>query len=145
MKVLFVCPWLPWPPDDGGRIRTYQLLRSLSGRAEVHLGAVLDGSRSEEAVEALAPHCASVRAFERGRPAAVERWTRTKLERWFHSPALRLLLASHVPTLAVRPGRPQQLGRPRWRRAFSRPELSQGHVYRSDAASVIRPPIAHLD
>ena len=27
MKVLFVCPFVPWPLVNGGKIRTYHLLR----------------------------------------------------------------------------------------------------------------------
>ena len=45
MKVLFLCPFVPWPLETGGKIRTYHLLREASRNADVHLR----GYREEEA------------------------------------------------------------------------------------------------
>ncbi len=88
LKCLFVTPSVPFPPDTGGRVRTYHLLRELHGRAEVHLRAVHESPAAAAAIAELAPHCASVRGFERARAGTWRRATRAKLERWFFSPAL---------------------------------------------------------
>ena len=40
MKVLFVGPVVPWPPDSGGRLRTFHLLRELGRTQELHLRCV---------------------------------------------------------------------------------------------------------
>lgn len=37
MNILFVTNSVPWPPTDGVRIKTYNLLRQLSGRHRLHL------------------------------------------------------------------------------------------------------------
>ena len=39
MKLLFLSPWFPYPPDNGSRIRVYNLLRSLARKYEVTLAA----------------------------------------------------------------------------------------------------------
>jgi glycosyltransferase involved in cell wall biosynthesis len=85
LKVLFVCPFVPWPLEDGGKIRTYQLIRAASSQVEIHLRMIREPSSGTEAVAALEPWCASVRLCERTRPGRVQRWRLPKLERWFHS------------------------------------------------------------
>lgn len=97
MKVLFVCPFVPWPLENGGKIRTYHLLRQASAQAEIHLRAIQEPEPIEDAREALAPWCRTLGFFERSRPGSLERWKLPKLERWFHS---RALLASVRDDLA---------------------------------------------
>src|SRR5215813_10227640 len=46
MNILFLSPWLPWPPYDGGRIRILETLRYLSRRHSVTL--VTSVGRAEE-------------------------------------------------------------------------------------------------
>ncbi len=85
MKVLFVCPFVPWPLVNGGKIRTYHLIREASAHAEIHLRVIREHDGNQGAEAALAPWCASLRFFERSRPGRIERWKLPKLERWFHS------------------------------------------------------------
>jgi glycosyltransferase involved in cell wall biosynthesis len=88
VKVLFVCPFVPWPLDSGGKIRTFHLLKEASQHAEVHLRVIQEREPVPDAREALAPHAASVELFERARPGPLARWSQPKLERWSHAPAL---------------------------------------------------------
>lgn len=88
MKVLFVCPFVPWPLENGGKIRTYHLLRQASAQAEIHLRVIEEPEPTPGARQALAPLCRSLAFFERSRPGRLERWKLPKLERWFHSRAL---------------------------------------------------------
>lgn len=88
MKVLFVCPFVPWPLESGGKIRTYHLLRQASRQAEIHLRIVREPEQAADAEEALRPWCRSLVLHERGRSDVWRRWMRPKLERWFHSPDL---------------------------------------------------------
>jgi len=97
MKVLFVCPFVPWPLVNGGKIRTYHLLRTASSEAEIHLRVIEEPEPAAGAEEALRPWCASLAFFPRSRPGVVARWKLPKLERWFHS---RALLASVQADLA---------------------------------------------
>ncbi|MFT4709751.1 MAG: glycosyltransferase involved in cell wall biosynthesis [Bacteroidia bacterium] len=86
--MLFLCPWLPWPLNSGGKIRTFNLIQSAGQWADIHLRAVLEPDQGQEDVDALAPHVTSLKAFPRERPGAMMRFTRSKMERWFHSPKL---------------------------------------------------------
>jgi len=89
VKVLFVCPWIPWPLTNGGKIRTFHLVREAARRAEVHLRLVREPDTDPDAVDELSRICASVKLFDRTPPDAWMRWSRAKLERWFHSVPLR--------------------------------------------------------
>src|SRR5690606_38093751 len=54
MRLLVLSPFLPFPPDDGGRIRVYQIATGLAARHEVELLAPAPpGGATEEAARAL--------------------------------------------------------------------------------------------
>ncbi len=58
MRVAVFTPYLPYPPDTGGKIRSYYLLRALTARFDVDLYTVYHGKGpSEEHVRALREHC----------------------------------------------------------------------------------------
>lgn len=88
MEVLFVSPWLPWPLNSGGKLRTFNLIRSVAPWARVHLRAVLEPDQGQSDVDALAPYCASLKAYPREAARPLMRLTHSKMERWFHSPEL---------------------------------------------------------
>lgn len=88
MEVLFLCPWLPWPLNSGGKLRTFNLIRAVTPWARVHLRAVLEPDQGQADVDALAPYCASLKAYPREAAGPLMRLTHSKMERWFHSPAL---------------------------------------------------------
>ncbi len=96
MKVLFVCPFFPWPLNSGGKIRTFHLIRALSRTHEIHLRALVEPGVGREGQRLLANSCADIKLFERSPPGPVMRWSRPKLERWFHSPSLREALAQDL-------------------------------------------------
>ena len=94
MRVAFVTPYLPYPPDTGGKTRSYHLLRALAKRAEVDLFTVLHGPEPEaSAREAMLKLCHRVTVYP-----LVKSWrTRDRLRRslatlprsvdYFHTPA----------------------------------------------------------
>lgn len=91
MKVLVVGPFVPWPLDSGGRIRTFHLARAAS-RAGVELeGWFVGDDRDPRALERELERAGgfAVRVFDRTRVGAFERFTRAKYERWFASDHLR--------------------------------------------------------
>jgi len=47
MKVLVIDEWLPWPLENGKKIRTYNLLSRLTSEHEIHLIAYTDDSPNE--------------------------------------------------------------------------------------------------
>ncbi len=85
MRVLFVCPFVPWPLVNGGKIRTYNLIRAVAAHAEVHVRVLHEPDEAADTRDALAPICASLEFFDRTLPSAAKRLFAPKLERWFHS------------------------------------------------------------
>lgn len=58
--ILFLAHRLPWPPDRGDKIRSYNILRYLCARARVHLLAFAEDVQEIAAADELRPHVASV-------------------------------------------------------------------------------------
>ncbi len=88
MKVLFVCPFVPWPLSSGGKVRTFNLIREASAHAELHVRVLREPQTTSGAEEALAPYCKTLAFFDRTPPSRSDRILRPKLERWFHSDPL---------------------------------------------------------
>ncbi len=97
-RVLVVCPFVPWPLDSGGRIRTFHLVREArrQGLADVELWCVADDRPAPQLEERLARDLGAVRIFPRSASGAWQRLSRAKVERWFHSAALERALAERL-------------------------------------------------
>ncbi|HET6203103.1 MAG TPA: glycosyltransferase family 4 protein [Planctomycetota bacterium] len=78
MRILFVSPYLPFPPDHGGRIRSHALLGFLAAEHEVHLLALAGGGDEPSRAAELARLVRSVEVL----PAAPPRSRGRKLVRW---------------------------------------------------------------
>ncbi len=64
-KIAVFTPYLPYPPDTGGKIRSYHLLRALTKRFEVDLYTVYySNPPPQTAVEALQEYCRKVSLFQ---------------------------------------------------------------------------------
>lgn len=70
MRVAVVTPYLPWPADTGGKLRSYYLIRGLAQRADVDLYTVCYGQ--PPAINALAVFCRHVEVAVLNPPAM--RW-----------------------------------------------------------------------
>ena len=64
MRILFLSRWYPYPPDNGSRIRVFNLLRDLSKRHEVTLISFAQGPVSQERLAAMESCCRSVHAVQ---------------------------------------------------------------------------------
>jgi len=53
MKILFLAHRIPFPPDKGDKIRSYQVLQYLAARHEVHLVCLIDNPRDLQAAQEL--------------------------------------------------------------------------------------------
>lgn len=60
MKILLICPNVPYPPHTGESIRIFSLLKWLSVRNEVDLICIDRGGVAEETVSGLKKYCRSV-------------------------------------------------------------------------------------
>ncbi|MHB1187366.1 TIGR03087 family PEP-CTERM/XrtA system glycosyltransferase [Thiobacillus sp.] len=59
--LLFLAHRIPFPPNKGDKIRSFHLLRHLSTRFEIHLGAFVDDPDDWQYRDALKPYCTSIR------------------------------------------------------------------------------------
>lgn len=57
LKILLICPWLPWPPFDGARIRIHETLKHLSKKHEVTLFANVQEPDERENIDAISSMC----------------------------------------------------------------------------------------
>ncbi|HWQ12426.1 MAG TPA: glycosyltransferase family 4 protein [Roseiflexaceae bacterium] len=74
--MLFLSRWFPYPPDNGSRIRIYNLLRGLAAQHEVTLLSFADGTVDEAHMAAVRQMCVHVetapyRPFVPSRPRAL--------------------------------------------------------------------------
>lgn len=60
-KILYLVHRTPFPPDKGDKITTFNFLRHLGARHEVHLGAFVDDPADWQHTQELARHCADVK------------------------------------------------------------------------------------
>jgi len=93
VRVVFACPFVPWPLETGGNIRTYHLIRHAAEHVDLELRLVRlpqPDAAAEDAVRALG---VPVEFCERGPVGLGTRLARPKIERWFHSPRLAASLA----------------------------------------------------
>ncbi len=76
MRILFLSYWYPYPPDNGSRIRIYNLIQHLARRHEITLLAFTDGDFNPESAKPLQALCPVIRTtpripFQPGRIKAI--------------------------------------------------------------------------
>ncbi len=58
--LLFLCHRIPFPPNKGDKIRSFNLLKKLSENYDIHLGCFIDDAFDKQYVATLDKYCASV-------------------------------------------------------------------------------------
>jgi sugar transferase (PEP-CTERM/EpsH1 system associated) len=78
--ILFLAHRVPYPPDRGDKIRSFNILRHLAQRHRVHLGTFADDEADQAHAAALAPlvHRCHVEVHARGRAASLARGLLTR-------------------------------------------------------------------
>lgn len=64
--LLFLCHRIPFPPDKGDKIRSYQFLRHLSRSYRIHLACQVDDKDDLQHLPALSEFCCDVKAVNNG-------------------------------------------------------------------------------
>jgi glycosyltransferase involved in cell wall biosynthesis len=64
MNILFVSSWFPYPPDNGSRIRAYNLLKTLSASHNVSMISLYQSDSKIERVDALNDICRVISLHE---------------------------------------------------------------------------------
>src|SRR5882724_6559311 len=76
--LLFLCQRLPFPPNKGEKITSFNIVRHLGQRFDVHIGTFVDTPEDVPEIERLRPYCASLHVERITKPwawvPAVLRW-----------------------------------------------------------------------
>jgi len=99
MKIAMLTPYLPYPPDTGGKIRSYYLLKAISSKHEVDLISVYY-EREPEGVEHIRRICSSVRLFR-----LIRSWTRSDRLKRLMAPLPSSVHHFYTPEVAVEVGK----------------------------------------
>lgn len=78
MKILFVSPYNPYPPDFGGAIRVFHILRNLAARFDVTVAMFARGGTAEKLVTELGAPIAGVHVLPGGRSMQQRRLNQLK-------------------------------------------------------------------
>lgn len=65
MKVLMLTPYLPYPTNSGGQIRSNNLLKHLSRKHEITLCSLVKNPEDEKFKDKLKPYCREIYIFKR--------------------------------------------------------------------------------
>lgn len=67
MKILMLTPYLPYPLLSGGQIRTYNLLKKLKDKHEIHLYSLIKDPQEKKYIPELEKFCKKVNVFKRSK------------------------------------------------------------------------------
>jgi glycosyltransferase involved in cell wall biosynthesis len=73
MKVLWISPKLPYPPESGDKLRQFNLIRHLSSGVDISLIAFALAKEEEVQSKHMEQYCGKVRTFFSPNPSYVER------------------------------------------------------------------------
>lgn len=65
LKILFVCPYIPYPPSHGGAVRMYNLVKQLAAKHEVYLLSFVEDESEFGGEDHLRQMCRDVRLILR--------------------------------------------------------------------------------
>lgn len=68
--LLFLCHRIPYPPNKGDKIRSFNILKKLSEIYDVHLACFIDDPFDRQYVSTLEEYCASVCALDQNKTLA---------------------------------------------------------------------------
>lgn len=63
MNVLFLSSWFPYPPDNGSRLRAFNLIEQLSKEHDITLLSFFRNEMTEDRLQAMRRYCSTVQAI----------------------------------------------------------------------------------
>lgn len=108
MRILWLSGWFPYPPDNGARIRIYNLLSQFSSRHQITLISFARSEPQTAHLSAVQELCCSVHFV----PHPVFRPRSWRAIAGFLSPRPRYLVATYTPELVRAVKRQVQVDRP---------------------------------
>ena len=70
MKILFVCHRFPYPPNEGGKIRSFNMIAHLQKQHEVTVASLVESKIEQADIEGIKPFCHSYIAQRMSKPVA---------------------------------------------------------------------------
>lgn len=94
MKILMLTPYLPYPPSEGGQVRSYKLIKLLSKNHAITLVCFSRQHNTEAQVNHMKQYCKKVIVIERGKT-----WTLSNILRTGFSPYPFLVSIYNSPNI----------------------------------------------
>ncbi|TAK91042.1 MAG: TIGR03087 family PEP-CTERM/XrtA system glycosyltransferase [Burkholderiaceae bacterium] len=162
--ILYLAHRIPYPPNKGDKVRSYNILEYLTQRYRVHLGTFVDHPDDWQHVPALKERCASVQilplsrwqgrlrclsGFLRGQALSVAWYRDAEMQRWVDATVAR----HHIQSCVIFSAAMQQFAdqakletvldlvdvdSEKWRRYADDHAFPLSWVYRREAAALLR-------
>ncbi len=70
MKILFVCHRFPYPPNEGGKIRAFNMIAHMQQNHQVTVASLVESKIDQKEVEGIQPYCHEYVAQRMNKPLA---------------------------------------------------------------------------
>ena len=70
MKILFVCHRFPFPPNEGGKIRAFNMIAHLHQHHEVTVASLTETKQERDEMQGIEPHCSDYISQHISKPLA---------------------------------------------------------------------------
>ncbi len=102
MKILMLTPYLPYPPSEGGQLRSYKLIKLLSRHHKITLVCFSRQHNTGDQVDHMRKFCQKVIVIERGKTWTIQNILRTGFSLYpflisiYYSPNIKALLQKEL-------------------------------------------------
>jgi glycosyltransferase involved in cell wall biosynthesis len=102
MKILMLTPYLPFPPSEGGQLRSYKLIKLLSRHHQITLVCFSRQHNTEKQIDHMRKYCEKVIVIERGKTWTLKNILRTGLSPYpflvsiYYSPEIKTILREEL-------------------------------------------------
>lgn len=102
MKILMLTPYLPYPPSEGGQVRSYKLIKLLSKKHAITLVCFSRQHNTQEQINHMKQFCKKVIVIERGKTWTLSNVLRTGFSLYpflvsiYYSPKIKQILRSEL-------------------------------------------------
>lgn len=104
MKILMLTPYLPYPPSEGGQVRSYKLIKLLSKKHDITLVCFSRQHNTQDQVNHMKQFCKKVLVIERGKTWTLSNILRTGFSMYpflvsiYYSPEIKEILKKELET-----------------------------------------------
>lgn len=102
MKILMLTPYLPYPPSEGGQVRSYKLIKLLSKHHEITLVCFSRQHNTPSQIDHMKQFCKKVIVIERGKTWTLSNILRTGFSLYpflvsiYYSPKIKQILQTEL-------------------------------------------------